>query len=63
MADSDHGLGWQLGAGLEYEFALQWNIRPEVKYHAFKRDVELMGMTQEVKLNYLGISVGLLRSF
>jgi opacity protein-like surface antigen len=63
MADSDHGLGWQLGGGLAYEFAPQWNIRPEVKYHSLKRDVELMDITQPVSLNYLGFSIALLRSF
>lgn len=63
MANSDHGLGWQLGGGLDYEFATHWSVRPEVKYHSLKGDVELLGVTESVSLNYIGFSVGLLRSF
>lgn len=60
---SDHGLGWQMGGGLDYEFATHWSVRPEVKYHSLKGDVEFLGATESVSLNYIGFSVGLLRSF
>ncbi len=62
-ADSDHGLGWQLGGGLEYEFAHNWSVRPELKYHSLRRDVELMSIDESVSLNYIAFSVGLLHSF
>src|SRR5680860_214883 len=58
-ADSGHGLGWELGVGLNVDLGSNWNLRPQVGYRALSRDIEIGNTTTDVDLNYVAIGVGI----
>ena len=59
VADSGHGLGWEVGAGLQIDLGKNWNLRPQIGYRALSRDLEFGDATTEVDLNYLSFGVGI----
>jgi len=61
--DSNHGLGWQMGGGMEYAFAPNWSLRPELRYHSLQREITFAGLPNTIKLDYIGFGVGLLHDF
>lgn len=63
IADSGHGLGWEVGGGLSYGFAEIWSVTPGVRYRSLSRDVEIGATTTEVDLQYVAFEVGLVRRF
>ena len=63
IADSDHGLGWQVGAGLVLPLGAQWRVMPGVRYRSLSRDVENGEVSTEVDLTYVSVGIGLARSF
>jgi len=58
VADSGHGLGWEVGAGLSIPLGSSWRLTPGVRYQALSRDLEVEGVTTDVDLNYLSFEVG-----
>jgi len=62
-ADSGHGLGWELGAGLNIDLGNNWNLRPQVGYRALSRDIEIGTVTTDIDLNYIAIGVGIAKVF
>jgi hypothetical protein len=62
-ADSGHGLGWELGAGIRADLGSGWNVRPQVGYRALSRDIEIGTTTTDVKLNYIALGVGIVKTF
>lgn len=62
-ADSGHGLGWEIGAGVQIDLGNKWNLRPQIGYRALSRDIEIGGDTTDVDLNYLAFGVGLAKIF
>lgn len=60
LADTGHGFGWQLGAGISYKFTENWFLRPELKYHALSRD---NAPNATLDLNYVSFAVGLAVTF
>ncbi|WP_420575820.1 porin family protein [Ekhidna sp.] len=63
IADSGHGFGWQLGAGLVIPLADKWNLMPSVRYRSLSRDIEIETATTSVDLNYISAGVGISRTF
>lgn len=63
VADSDHGLGWEVGLGLVYDLNNGWRISPAVRYRALSRDMEAGNTTSSVDLNYIAADVGISYSF
>lgn len=57
-ADSGHGLGWELGAGLNFDLGSNWNLRPQAGYRALSRDIEIGTTTTDVDLNYAVLGLG-----
>lgn len=57
VADSDHGLGWQVGAGLAVPLGERLRLMPGIRYRALSRDLDFGPGAESVDLNYL--SVGL----
>jgi hypothetical protein len=63
VADSEHGLGWEAGAGVWLELSERWQLTPGVRYRALSRDLELGAVSTPVDLTYLTVSIGLVRLF
>jgi hypothetical protein len=63
VADSGHGLGFELGVGLSADLGSGWNLRPQLGYRSLSRDLEITSTTTAVDLNYLSIGVGIAKMF
>jgi hypothetical protein len=62
-ADSGHGLGWEIGAGVQLDLGNNWNLRPQLGYRALSRDIEIGQVTTDADLNYLSFGVGIAKIF
>lgn len=62
-ADSDHGLGWQAGAGVAVPIGAKWRLMPGLRYQSLSRDIEIGATTTDADLTYLGLEVGFHRTF
>ncbi len=62
-ADSGHGFGWQVAAGVDYEFAPNLSLRPMLRYRSLSRDVEIENVSTDLKLNYISFGIGLAFEF
>ena len=63
VSDTDHGLGWQIGGGIAYEFIENWSLRPELRYRSLSRDIMLENINTNLKLQYIGFGMGLSAKF
>lgn len=61
--DSDHGLGWEVGAGIQVDLSETLNLRPQVGYRALTRDFDFGLGNEDVDLNYFNVSVGITKLF
>ena len=62
-ADADHHFGWQVAAGIDYEFAPNLSLRPMLRYRAFSNDLEIANVITDLKLNTISFGVGLAWDF
>jgi hypothetical protein len=62
-ADTGHGAGYQLAAGVDFSIGSDWHIVPGVKFNSLKRKMMLEGQTYNLKHNYLSLRVGIEKSF
>jgi opacity protein-like surface antigen len=58
IADSGHGLGWEVGAGLVLPLGEQWTATPGFRFRSLSRDLDLGAGAQSVDLRYVGFEVG-----
>jgi hypothetical protein len=63
IADSGHGAGWEVGAGVSLGLTGALRLSPEVRYRALSRDVQLGNITTDVDLQYIALDVGVTWSF
>lgn len=63
VEDSGHGLGWELGAGINYALGSNWHLRPQIGYRALSRDLELGEITSNIDVNYFVFGVGIAKTF
>jgi opacity protein-like surface antigen len=63
LADSGHGLGWEIGAGLQIDLGSQWNLRPQFGYRELSREIETGSFKGDVDLNYISFGVGIAKIF
>lgn len=63
IGDTGHGLGFQLGAGIDYNLGKNWSITPGLKFNSLSRDVEVEGVTTGLNHNYLSLKVGIQKRF
>ena len=61
--DTGHGFGWQIAAGIDYEFASNLSFRPMLRYRSLTRDLEIANVSSELKLNYISFGIGLAWDF
>ncbi len=62
-ADTGHGFGWQVAAGVDYEFAPNLSFRPMLRYRSLSRDLEISNVSTNLKLNYISFGIGLAWDF
>jgi opacity protein-like surface antigen len=63
VADSDHGIGWEIGAGLVYDLNDRWQISPGIRYRALSREIGEEDAKVSVDLGYVAAEVGIAISF
>ncbi|PQV47810.1 outer membrane protein with beta-barrel domain [Jejuia pallidilutea] len=61
--DSGHGLGWEVGAGLNYHLGSNWNLRPQIGYRALSRNLNIEGTKTNIDVNYIAIGIGIAKTF
>lgn len=63
IADSGHGWGWQLDAGVSVPLSKRLNLIPTVRYRSLSRDIKVEGTSTAVDLNYVSVGAGLSWTF
>lgn len=63
VADSDHGVGWEIGSGLAISFNEGWRLTPKVRYRALSRDLNYESTNSSVDLTYIAFDLGVIYSF
>jgi len=61
--DTGHGLGWEIGAGLNYNIGANWSLRPQLGYRALSRDLDVEGTKINIDVNYIALGVGVVKIF
>lgn len=63
VADTGHGLGWQLAGGIELSLGRSWALVPSVKFSSLSRDFESGADEFSSKLNTLSTQIGFYKTF
>jgi hypothetical protein len=63
IADSGHGAGWEVGAGVTFGLNEAWRVSPGARYRSLSSDVELGDTTTDVDLRYVALEIGITWSF
>lgn len=61
--DTGHGFGWEVGAGFNYLFGSNWNLRPQIGYRVLSRDLTFEGSTTNIDVNYIAFGLGIAKTF
>ncbi len=59
IADTGHGLGWQLDAGIVIPIGESLRITPGIRYRALSREFQIDAFKTPVDLNYLSAGLGI----
>lgn len=63
VADSGHGFGFQVEAGLTFSIGESWRIIPGIRYHALSRDIKIGDNVVAADLNYISVGIGVSKIF
>jgi hypothetical protein len=63
IADSEHGLGWEAGAGLALRLDDHWQVTPGARFRSLSRDLSLGGAKTPADLRYFAVEMGFARHF
>jgi opacity protein-like surface antigen len=63
IADSGHGLGWEVGAGLSLAVKEAWTFTPGLRYRSLSHDIRSPAFTSEVDLRYITFEIGVAFAF
>lgn len=63
IADSGHGFGWQIAAGVDIDLVQSIQLRPVLKYQALDREVNINENITQTDLRYLSIGLGIAWKF
>ncbi len=55
--DSDHGIGFEVGAGVLFPLAGQWRFGPEARFRSLSRELDVGGGPVDVDLRYFVFGV------
>lgn len=63
IGDSGHGLGFELGAGLAVPIGDRFSLTPGVRYRSLSRDLDVGGASENGRLSYVLLGVGIAFGF
>jgi len=63
IADSRHGLGWQVAAGIALPLGSNWSLNPGLKFNSLNRDIETEGVSRQISYDYMSVRVGIVKMF
>lgn len=63
VAETGHGLGWEVAGGIAHGFRTGWTVNSGVRYRSLSRDVVIGTATTTVDLRYVAFEVGIARRF
>lgn len=63
IADSKHGLGFELGGGVLVPLGESWRFVPALRYRALSREFTTGGTTTKGDLRYTALEIGISRRF
>jgi opacity protein-like surface antigen len=63
VADSKHGLGWELGGGLSVPITRRVALTPGVRYRSLTRDLQIGDATRSSTLSYVTLGTGIVVGF
>lgn len=63
VADSDHGLGFEVGAALLVPLGNAWRFVPALRYRSLDRDFRIGSTTTDASLRYVALELGISRRF
>lgn len=58
IADTEHGLGWEVGAGVAIGVGEKGSLTPGVRFRSLSRDLEFDGGEMPVDLRYVAAELG-----
>lgn len=58
IADTEHGLGWEVGAGVAIGVGENGSLTPGIRYRSLSRDLEFDGGEVPVDLRYVAAELG-----
>ena len=58
IADSGHGLGWQVEGGVAIPINERWQFLPSIRYKSLSRDIEIGSVRSAFDLRYLSLGIG-----
>ncbi|MFO7789076.1 MAG: outer membrane beta-barrel protein [Bacteroidales bacterium] len=62
--DSKHGLGYQLGGGINYNLSNNWSLNMGVKYNSLNRESTFEGVTKSLDYKYISaVRAGIVKHF
>jgi opacity protein-like surface antigen len=62
--DSRHGLGYQLGAGVNFSMKNNWSLNMGLKYNSLSRETEFEGVTETLDYKYISVvRIGIVKHF
>ncbi|HEX6644978.1 MAG TPA: outer membrane beta-barrel protein [Gemmatimonadales bacterium] len=61
--DTDHGLGWEAGAGISWPITNRIAVTPGVRLRMLKREINMGLGVQDATLSYLAAGVGVVIGF
>lgn len=59
LLSTDHGFGFELGAGIAVAASERLSFKPGVRYRSFTSDVEVLNTTLESELKYVSVDLGI----
>jgi Outer membrane protein beta-barrel domain len=63
VADSKHGVGFEVGAALIVPLDGAWELTPGITYRSLSRDMTIANQKRDVDLRYVAVGVGIVRRF
>jgi hypothetical protein len=63
VANTGHGLGYEVGAGLLLPMGASWHFAPMLRYRALSRDFRIGSVATPANLRYAGLELGIARRF
>lgn len=63
IGDSQHGFGWQAGAGLFFSVGENWGIMPGMFYRSLSRDIEIETVKTPADLRYFALGFAVTKGF